>query len=214
MDMLIIIGCSILGIMFGVLFGVKYVHSVTNKKNREEKEKVGRKFLESYVQISTGKSWFKSRTMNTCYLKLNIPSEGDIELLYLIDKKDLAIVKNNEIIYTTQIVDKTIVSETIDIIELFFKEEINNTINVFGLLFYKKTFENAFGEKLDSFEDLIVKMYERGKTVSSQDPMQNIVKGNVDKHDIDEILDKISKKGITSLSAGEKEYLNYYSNNK
>ena len=57
-------------------------------------------------------------------------------------------------------------------------------------------------------------MYERGKTVSSQDPMQNIVKGNVDKHDIDEILDKISKKGITSLSAGEKEYLNYYSNNK
>lgn len=212
----------IFGITFGFFFGVigamKYINKQEKKRIKEEKKKIQTRFLESYVELNRGNSEFKSRTMNTCYIKTKIPSEGHIELLYLIDKDDLAIVKNNEVIYTSHKVDDSVIKETVDFIKKEFKKDINDTINIFGLMFSKKSFEKAMGMKIDSFEDLISKMYGGNNSNSLsgyRDLRDDIIRESEpnDEYDINDIFDKINKEGMDSLSKKEIAFLEYYSNN-
>lgn len=213
MEIILLIAGIILGGLYGFLFGIKYINKKEKENAKKTKDNIQSKFLEAYVEISKNKAMFKSRIMNTCYIKTKIPSEGDIELLYLIDKKDLAIVKNNEVVYTSHVVDKALIKETIDLLEKKYHKEINDTISIFGLLFSKKTFEEAYGEKLDSFEDLIAKMYERTTMEKLFGVKEKKVVKKEQTFDIDDIFDKISETGINSLTTAERKYLEYYSNN-
>jgi predicted phosphodiesterase len=90
-----------------------------------------------------------------------------------------------------------------DFSSLGYKHEIENIVSILGMVFSKDEFERIFKIK---FEDLNI-------SVNETSDIDRILEDNNNRYDIDEILDKISKGGISSLSPDEKKYLEDYSKN-
>ena len=143
--------------------------------------------------------------MNTVYISSEIEKEGKVDLIYLMDKEDVAVAKNNEVIFTSHDLDTSIKIMLVNLINETYQDDIKDTLDIFGIVFYKKNFEKALGLKIKNFNDLISKM-SLGKD-DENNSIKSINKNNESKFDIDEILDKINQQGMNSLSREEREFL-------
>lgn len=212
MDVLEILAIVMIGIIIGG-FGysklVKYSNEVDEKL---KKEKVKSLFLNIYREISNDNCKYKNRTMNTVYITTEIEKKGEVDLVYLMDKNDVAILKDNNVIQTSNDMDTKTKISLINLVNEKFEKEIKDTIDIFGITFYKKNFEKALGVEIKDFNDLISKMAINSKM--SIDDVDDIKKTNNSKFDINEILDKINESGISSLTQDERDFLKKESGKK
>lgn len=212
MDVLEILAIVIIGIIIGG-FGYSRLVKYSDKLDKQlKKEKIKSLFLNIYREISNDNCKYKNRTMNTVYITTEIEKEGVVDLVYLMDKNDVAILKNNEVIQTSNNMDTKSKISLINLVNEKFEDEINDTIDIFGMTFYKKNFEKALGVEIKDFNDLISKM-SMGSKMNVND-IDGIKKDNNSKFDINEILDKISENGMSSLSQDEKDFLRKESGKK
>lgn len=187
----------------GMLF--KTIHKYLEKsKVTEQTNKLNNQFKQILANISRGKSIFKNRVNNTVFIGSKLEEHGDVDVVYMMDNKDVAIFKENKCIYTSEGVNKQIVSDLTHTIEKRFGTQINDVIDILGMKFYREEFEKAF--KFDMND--IKKQFGLDLDV---DEIDKIKKENETKFDIDEILDKISKKGMNSLTFEERIFLDEYS---
>lgn len=187
----------------GMLF--KTIHKYLEKsKVAEQTNKLNNQFKQILANISRGKSIFKNRVNNTVFIGSKLEEHGDVDVVYMMDNKDVAIFKENKCIYTSEGVNKQIVSDLTHTIEKRFGTQINDVIDILGMKFYREEFEKAF--KFDMND--IKKQFGLDLDV---DEIDKIKKENETKFDIDEILDKISKKGMNSLTFEERIFLDEYS---
>ena len=190
-------------IVGGMLF--KTIHKYLEKsKVAEQTNKLNNQFKQILANISRGKSIFKNRVNNTVFIGSKLEEHGDVDVVYMMDNKDVAIFKENKCIYTSEGVNKQIVSDLTHTIEKRFGTQINDVIDILGMKFYREEFEKAF--KFDMND--IKKQFGLDLDV---DEIDKIKKENETKFDIDEILDKISKKGMNSLTFEERIFLDEYS---
>lgn len=159
--------------------------------------------------LYTNKTQFQNRINNTVSITTNIGNIGDINIIYLMDKKDVAIFKNERCIYTSDSVDKDILDEILVTIEIYYKSEMNDVVNLLGMVFSREDFENKFNIKV---EDIKKGMFGPGFNVGEQSDIDKIVKRNKSKFNIDDILDRISSVGIENLTEEEKKFLDNYKN--
>jgi hypothetical protein len=198
--------------ILGIAIGGNLQTRLTKRAIRLEHEKMTEskksQFIELINCLKTGNTKFKSRVNDTVYVATNLKEHGEVDLIYLMDKNDIAIFQGSKCLYTSDGIDVGIIDEIISSVNLIHDKKINDIVNVLGFTFYREEFEKSFNIKA---EDL-----KKANLFSPMD-VNEIDKINLEnqlRFDIDDILDKISAFGIASLSIEERLFLDNYSNEK
>ena len=133
---------------------------------------------------------------------------GMVNVVYLMDRHDIAIFKGDKCIYTSDTIDGTLVEEIIVGVEVFYKHQINDIVNVLGMVFSRDEFESKFKIKV---EDIKKGMF-GGMSKEEMSDIEKIKRQNDVKFNIDDILDRITSVGIENLTPEEKRFLDSYNN--
>jgi hypothetical protein len=193
--------------LLGIAIGFKlfeYLRIAADKKaDKEILDRLNRQYVEILDNLKNKKSKFKSRVNSTVYIESTLSDHGSIDILYMINNNDIAIFKDSNCIYTSHKVDRGLINDIISQIIKDYKSEIEDVVNILGMVFSKSEFERLFRVK---FEDINI-------SINEQSDIDKIMEDNNSRFDIDEILDKINQDGISSLSPNEKKYLEDYSKN-
>ena len=124
---------------------------------------------------------FKQRIHNFVHF-----TSGDYGVVYIIDKNELAIFENEQCIAVSSLISKEVNDELIKSINEKFDKDINNIVDMNGYKVSKDYLNNIPTEK--SF-------------------VEKVKIKNEKKFSLDEILDKITEKGIKSLTKKEIDFL-------
>lgn len=199
----IIIGFFCLGYLFNNLLR-KIVEGYNDSKYRKEITSIFQNVLDN---LYTNKTSFVSRINNTVTIMTEL-NEGIVNVVYLMDRRDIAIFKGDKCIYTSDSIDKSLVDEIIVGLDVFYKREINDVVNVMGMVFSRDEFENKFKIKV---EDMKKGMF-GGFPKEEMSDIEKIKRQNEIKFNIDDILDRITSVGIENLTPEEKRFLDSYNN--
>ena len=203
-----------LTLIFGVSIGGYLQKRLTEKAIKIETEKLNlakkNDYLEVIFKIKSGESKFKSRVNETVYLSTKIKEHGDIDVIYLMDRQDIAIFQGGKCLHTSDGISKEIISDMISLISKIHSKKINDVVEVLGFVFYREEFEKSFNINFEDFKKS--NLFGPVKTETNEIDKINIE--NQNKYDIDEILDKISAFGIKVLTTDELAFLDKYSNEK
>ena len=203
-------GYSILGLIGAFCLGYVFsgfVRKVLEKMADDEStKKVNDVYSNLLNNVHGDKTIFISRINNTISLETLLDGEGKVNVMYMMDKKDIAIFKNDNCIYTSNLVKPDLLDEIITAIDIYHKTKIVDTVNMMGLIFSREEFEKKFNIRV---EDMKKGMY-APMEVYDIDKMIN--EDEID-FDIDYILDRISEVGIDNLTPDEKEFLDKYNSN-
>jgi hypothetical protein len=189
------------GLLIGGLITYVILNLISRSKNKSILEDNKNQFIQILKNIKSGKTKFKSRVNNTIYIETNLNDYGNVGIVYLMDKQDVAIFKDEKCIYTSNLIDNDLVNEITKAIELKHNKDINDVIEVLGFVFSREDFEKSFNVNIKEMKNNIKK---------EESDIEKIVNKNKKRFDIDEILDKISKVGIENLTEEEKQFLNNY----
>jgi len=200
---MILLGGICLGYILNNL--VRKVLDIYQEKNY--KKEINDIFQGILDNIYTHKTSFNSRINNTVSVMTELDNLGSINIVYLMDRKDIAVFKGDKCIYTSDSAEKTLIEDIIMGVEIFYKHEINDVVNVMGMIFSREEFEKKFGLKV---EDL--KKGNFGGLKEEMSDIEKIKKRNSVKFNIDEILDRISSVGIENLTPEERKFLDNYNN--
>jgi hypothetical protein len=201
-----------LTLIFGVSIGgylskklaIKALNLEINRQNLEKENQ----FLEVLSQIKSGKSSFKTRVNDAVYVEVELENLGTIDVIYLMDKNDIALFKEAKCLNTSDGIQKEIITEIIDSIYKKYNQKVNDVVQILGFTFSREEFEKTFRVKAEDLK----KVFDPVNIEVTEIEQINIE--NQKKFDIDDILDKISATGITSLTIEERLFLDNYSNEK
>lgn len=167
------------------------------KKNKNEISKIELLYLNIFKDIKDIE--FMNRIGQNVHFKTK-----EYMLVYSLDKKEVLLFKEDSCVATSDYIDKKLITDIIEYIENNFKKEIyEDIINVGGYIVSKDYMDSVEyyyveeeGDEDDTYDD-------DGDTSTEEKPSLNL----------DDILDKINKKGIKSLTKDEAEFLKNYRNN-
>lgn len=207
--MIIMLLTLLAGFLIGWSSNSLYSKFSIHNNNKKILHDTTKQFSEVLENIKSNKALFKSRVNQTVYITTNIKDYGDVELVYLMDKKDIALFKENKCIYTSHILGNMI-SDIITSIRIKFNNEINDTVEVLGIVFSKSDFKRMFKmdpNDIEKHQQAINKIQEDQKS-----DIQKIIEKNEKKLSLNDILDKIGEVGYNNLTPDEKEFLKNNSN--
>lgn len=179
----------------------KYADSV--RRNNLIRD-INNQFKEVLNNILSSNSIFKNRVNNTVYINTKLKDYDDVNVIYLMDRKDIAIFKDGKCIYTSEMVEKDTIKSITTAIDKKFEDKINDVVEVLGFVFSREDFERTFKIKVEDLTNP-----EKMKMMDESD-IDKIVRENDSKFSIDDILDKINKVGIDNLTEDEKKFLQNY----
>lgn len=179
----------------------KYADSV--RRNNLIRD-INNQFKEVLNNILSSNSIFKNRVNNTVYINTKLKDYDDVNVIYLMDRKDVAIFKDGKCIYTSEMVEKDTIKSITTAIDKKFEDKINDVVEVLGFVFSREDFERTFKIKVEDLTNP-----EKMKMMDESD-IDKIVRENDSKFSIDDILDKINKVGIDNLTEDEKKFLQNY----
>lgn len=191
------------GLLLGILVTILSSYFLRKMREKDKINDINSQFKQILTNLSIGSTKFKSRVNSTVYIETKLNDYGEVGLVYLMDKQDVAIFKNEKCIFTTDLIDDSLIEKITKEIETKHSKDINDTIEVLGFVFSREEFEKTFSINMDD-----VKMNNLPKKELSD--IEKIVKKNKKKFDIDEILDKINKVGLENLTESEKKFLKNY----
>jgi len=196
-----LIGAFCFGYIFSNLVR-KIIDKLDDENNIKKVNLVYSKLLEN---IYGDKTTFTNRINNTVSLETLIDGEGRVNIMYMMDKKDVAIFKNDRCIYTSDLVTVDLLDEIITAIDIYHKDKIVDVVNMMGLIFSRDEFERKFNLKV---EDLKRGFY----APMEMHDIDDLINENETNFDIDYILDRINEVGIENLTPDERKFLNNYNN--
>jgi hypothetical protein len=199
----IIIGFFCLGYLFNNLL-TKIIERYNDSKYRKKITDIFQNVLDN---LYTNKTSFVSRINGTVTIMTEL-NEGIVNVVYLMDRKDIAIFKGDKCIYTSDSAERELVEEIIMGVEIFYKHEINDVVNVLGMVFSRDEFENKFKIKVEDMKKGMFGGFPKGE----MSDIEKIKRQNEVKFNIDDILDRITSVGIENLTPEEKRFLDSYNN--
>lgn len=199
--------------ILGIIWGIVIYHLSISIKNKVNNKKllndISDKFLEVLNNLKSKKALFISRINNTVVIDMRIKELDVVNLIYLMDKNIVCIFKDNQCLYTTDSINKSLQSDILNELNDKFNKEINDVIDVMGMVISKEEFQN----KIKEISNLAKNNIDIEELLKDKNETEIIEDDNESKHDIDEILDKINKHGLKSLNYSEIDFLNNYSKN-
>jgi hypothetical protein len=205
----------ILGLLWGMVIGIiSYYYYFKIKKKFIDKKilnDISLKFKEVLKNIKKGRAVFVSRVNQTVIVDTKLSTLDVVNIVYLMDKGVLCIFKDSQCLYTTESIDTDLASELLMEINDKFNNQINDVVNIMGMTISKEEFQIKMEEMKkwnlnnpNAINDM---------DIDQKSDIEEIKNENKNKFDTDEILDKINKSGIESLSIEELNYLNNQSKN-
>jgi hypothetical protein len=205
----------ILGLLWGMVTGIISYHYYSKIKrdllDKKILNNISLNFKEVLTNIKKGRAVFVSRVNQTVIVDTKLSSLDIVNIVYLMDKGVLCIFKDNQCLYTTESIDTDLTSELLMEINDKFNNQINDVVNIMGMTISKEEFQIKMEEMKkwnlnnpNSINDM---------DIDQKSDIEEIKNENKNKFDTDEILDKINKSGIESLSIEELNYLNNQSKN-
>jgi hypothetical protein len=168
-----------------------------------------------YKQIVNGKIEFDSRVNSILSLTSKLGHYGKVNINCDIKTNKIDIIKYNSIIFTSTLVDNELLKKIMNIIKEKYKNEIDDVVDVLGVIIDRKSFSKALEKNdmnyeeykgiMDRFQKMCVDLYSKK---NEKNP-----KNNKSELNIDQILDKINEIGFNNLSKEELDFLNKYSKN-
>jgi hypothetical protein len=199
--------------ILGIIWGIVIYHLSLSIKNKVNNKKllndISDKFIEVLNNLKSKKALFISRINNTVVIDMRIKELDVVNLIYLMDKNIVCIFKDNQCLYTTDSINKGLQSDILNELNDKFNKEINDVIDVMGMVISKEEFQN----KIKEISNLAKNNINIEELLKDKNETETIEDDNESKHDIDEILDKINKHGLKSLNYSEIDFLNNYSKN-
>lgn len=159
---------------------------------------INKQYLELLDNIINNNCKFTNRTDQTVFLETKLKDWSNVNIIYFLDKEIICIFKEDNCLYTSQILENKLKMQLITKINEKYKKEINDVVDLLGVPFYKNNILN--------------KLEEIKKATIENSEVENIVIENNYKLDIDEILDKINIYGFEKLTTDEKEFLKNFKN--
>lgn len=210
------IALIIIGIICGIFVGKIYTKSREKVKKRLYKEESIKQYDNISSNIVTGNAKFKSKINNIVILTTKLPVYGDVEILYEIDKQDISILKDNKILFNSENIDSTTISNIIRYISQIFSNDINKKRK--KITPSNLDIESMFsGLDIGKIMDDILKGGMPGNSISfsydptngSMQPLNTDVKEQKKKIilEMDAILDRINEVGYDNLTKEEKDFL-------
>lgn len=202
-----IISAFIFGISVGILIK-NYLNklSIKNEEKRLILDK-NNQFKQILNKLLTKRTRFKTRVNNTVYIGVKLDDYGKVDILYFLDKRDIAIFQGDKCIMTSKDVDSNLLNELINNIERVHYNRIMDVVEVLGFVFYRVDFEKNFNISVSELKERANQMM---KSMNDSSDIESIINKNNNKFDIDEILDKINRVGIENLTKEERDFLNNY----
>lgn len=205
----------ILGLLWGIVIGLISYHYYSKIKrdllDKKILNNISLNFKEVLTNIKKGRAVFVSRVNQTVIVDTKLSSLDIVNIVYLMDKGVLCIFKDNQCLYTTESIDTDLTSELLMEINDKFNNQINDVVNIMGMTISKEEFQLKMEEMKkwnlnnpNAINDM---------DIDQKSDIDEIKNENENKFDTDEILDKINKFGIKSLSNEELNYLNNQSKN-
>lgn len=205
----------ILGLLWGIVIGlISYHYYFKIKRDLLDKKilnDISLNFKEVLKNIKRGRAVFVSRVNQTVIVDTKLSALDIVNVVYLMDKGVLCIFKDNQCLYTTESIDTDLTSELLMEINEKFSNQINDVVNIMGMTISKEEFQLKMEEMKkwnmnnpNAINDM---------DIEQKSDIDEIKNENENKFDTDEILDKINKFGIESLSNEELNYLNNQSKN-
>jgi hypothetical protein len=192
MEFLYLLLALVIGLVLGVNLALRYVSFKVSKNEADLKSKHESVYQKVLNNILNGSAKFVSRINNAVQIGTNIPDHGDVSVIYFLDRKEVAIFKEQDCLYTTSMVN----AETVDSISRAvwskYANKINDTISILGHVYDKQSFVKMYGNVFDP-TTLDLNQF-------SNEPTDQPL-------DLDDILDKINKVGYDNLSDVEKQFL-------
>jgi hypothetical protein len=184
-----IISVLFIGILIGVLISISsffFLNKFAERKIKKQNQSVYQEILDS---INSDDITFGSRINNTVHLNIKIKSEGEVQIMYFLDKKEIAIFKGNDCLYTSALIQSDVLDKISTGIWIRFSNQINDVVSFSNNVFDKRTFVIISGLSNQNNGEIIE---DHGFTYS---------------YNLDDILDKINKVGYDNLTEPEKEFL-------
>lgn len=193
------------GILIGGIISNWYNKlSIRNEELRLILDK-NNQFKQILEKVLTKRSRFKTRINNTVYIGVKLDDYGKVDILYFLDKRDIAIFKDDNCIMTSKDVKSDLLNDVINNIDRVHYHRIVDIVEVLGFVFYREDFEKNFNISVKELKERANKI-----NLDESSDIQNIIKKNNNKFNIDDILDKINRVGIENLTKEEKDFLNNY----
>jgi len=176
-----------LGLIIGFIGGVKFL----SWQIQSEDKKTQKKSEDFFLEVTSRKLTFKQRVNNIVQF---FTPEQDYTIVYIIDKKQIAIFDKDDCIAISSSIDQKITDKIINKIEDNFKTEINDDLlEINGQKISKSYFK------------------EISKPMEKPSDIETIVEDNESRFTVDGLLDKILESGRESLTEKELEFLNNHS---
>ena len=172
MDFVVFLTGIALGTLIGMR-GVVYYQSYLANKQIKKTEDLFLSVKDNLV--------FKQRIHNFVHF-----SSGEYGVVYIIDKKEIAIFQNESCIAISSTIDQKINDQLINMINEKFDKDINNVEDIQGYKVSKEYLNNINGHQSD---------------------IEKIKDENESRFNLDDILEKITDKGVKSLTQAELDFL-------
>jgi hypothetical protein len=182
------------------------------------KKEIEQKYKQVLRRIRKGKSAFKTRVNSTVYISTTLHEIGEVDVILFLDTKKVAIFRDNNCLYTSDVVAEDLQKEIVTEIETRYAVEIDDVVELLGNKISRGELEDKISEVMKSnsidqdLEDLSSKLHDLRQYLTDVETV-NDEENTYTQEDIDTIFDKISKGGMNSITEEEKKILDDYSNN-
>jgi hypothetical protein len=171
----------IIGIALGSFFTFIFL-LIMSKRNEKKIIKEYNSFYESvYNRLTQNEVIFISRINNTVHLNTDL--NGEIQIMYFLDRQDVSIFQDGVCIYTSSLVKKDLIERILKSIWSKFSNQINDVVQISNNTFDKKTFSALSNISIVQDDEVDLDL------------------------DLDDILDRINEVGYNNLTDLEKQFL-------
>ena len=202
-----------LNFILGIIWGLLSYHFINKllkwKESKKVIDNISSQFKEVLSNLKKDKVVFVSRINYTVIIDTRISKLDVINIVYLMDKEIICIFKDNNCISTTENIDASLKNELLLEINKKFNNQINDVVQLMGLIISKEEFQNRMKEIQDIIKNNPDSM-NIDLNIDEDNNIDQILNNNNLKFDVDQILDKISKNGIKSITPEEKNFLDNF----
>jgi len=186
---------SLIFLLIGLVIGSLSTFGVLVFISKRQESKLRKKYVNTYNEIlkklTSNEVSFTSRINNTVQLHTEIEDEGEIQIMYFLDRQDVSIFRDGDCLYTSNLIEKDLIEKILKTIWSKFSLQINDVVQLLNNTFDKRTF-------------MVISGVNPNQTV---DTSQIFNVPDEDTYTLDDILDKINEVGYNNLTESEKEFL-------
>lgn len=186
---------SLIFLLIGLVIGSLSTFGILVFISKRQESKLRKKYVNTYNEIlkklTSNEVSFTSRINNTVQLHTEIEDEGEIQIMYFLDRQDVSIFRDGDCLYTSNLIEKDLIEKILKTIWSKFSLQINDVVQLLNNTFDKRTF-------------MVISGVNPNQTV---DTSQIFNVPDEDTYTLDDILDKINEVGYNNLTESEKEFL-------